>query len=99
MRKIAEDRVVLQKVCKRLRIGKVVDCDDLNILVVECGAKHVASDAPETVDSYFDSHSASVMSASTQGTSCTDIQTTHASTRRMEGAKRRWQPNSSILEL
>src|SRR6266481_373239 len=45
VRQVAEDGVVLQKVCERLGIGDVIDGDELNVLVVERGTHDVASDA------------------------------------------------------
>src|SRR6266851_3720323 len=59
VRQIAEDRVVLQKVRESLRVGDVVNGDELNVLVVERGAHDVATDAAEAVDANLDGHSSS----------------------------------------
>src|SRR6266404_4318156 len=56
VRQVAEDGVVLQKVCERLGIGDVIDGDELNVLVVERGAHDVASDAAEAVDADLNGH-------------------------------------------
>ena len=42
-----------------LRIGEIVDRDEIKIVVGERGAKNIAADAAEAVDAYFDCHIAS----------------------------------------
>src|SRR5277367_3839050 len=58
---VAENGVVLQQVGERFRISEIVDGYEFDIWVFERGAQHVATDAPEAVNAYFDSHLASVM--------------------------------------
>ena len=53
---IAEDGIVLQKVREGLRVGNVVDGDELNVPVFKRGAHDVATDAAEAVDTDFDGH-------------------------------------------
>ena len=48
------DRIVLQEMRERLRIGDVVDGDEVERLVTEAGAQDVAADAPEPVDADAD---------------------------------------------
>jgi len=43
-----------------LGLGQVVDGDDVDVGIVQRSAINVASDTSETVDTYFDSHVASV---------------------------------------
>src|SRR4029077_19450050 len=56
VRQIAEDGVVLQEVRERLRVGDVVDGNELNVLVVDRGAHDVATDAAEAVNAGLDGH-------------------------------------------
>jgi hypothetical protein len=42
--------------CERLRVRNIVDRNDFDVPVAECGAKNVSADAPETVDPYFHWH-------------------------------------------
>ncbi len=56
VRKVAEDGVVLQKVREGLRVGDVVDGDELDVLVVKRGAHDVATDAAEAVDADLNGH-------------------------------------------
>src|ERR1043166_2069894 len=45
-------RVVLQQIRERSRVGEIVDGDEFDAgTAFERGAQHVASDAPETIDS------------------------------------------------
>src|SRR6185437_6801361 len=57
---VAQDGIVLQQVGQGFGIGKVVDRHKFDVSVIEGGAQHVAPDAPESVDPYFDCHIASV---------------------------------------
>ena len=51
----AMHRVVLQQIRERRGVGEIVDGDEFDVeLSLERGADHVASDAPETVDSNLD---------------------------------------------
>ncbi len=53
----AEDRVVLEQVGERLRIGQVVDGDELEVGPSRmCRAEDVAPDPPETVDADLHCH-------------------------------------------
>ncbi len=54
----AVDRVVLEQVGERRRVGQVVDADDVEVVVFafEDGAKDEPSDAAKAVDTEFDSH-------------------------------------------
>src|SRR5262249_11894059 len=53
-RKRPVHRIVLQQVSEGLRIGDVVDGDELERGLVETGTQHVAADAAETVDADAD---------------------------------------------
>ena len=53
----AQHRVVLQKVCQCFGIRDVIDGNDVDILVANGRAEKVASDPPETIDSYLNRHS------------------------------------------
>ena len=56
-REAAEDRVVLEQVGERLRVGEVVDGDELEVGAGRVGgAEDVAADAPEAVDADLHSH-------------------------------------------
>src|SRR5438552_7204309 len=57
--KISEDGIVLQKVRERVRVGDVVDGDELNVSIVERGAHDVATNAAEAVDANLNGHSSS----------------------------------------
>src|SRR6516165_1459459 len=52
----AKYRVIFQKVSQGLGVSDVVNRDDLNFRVVQGRTKEVATDAPEAVDSDFNSH-------------------------------------------
>ena len=54
---IAQHRIVFQKMRQRLRIGNIVDGDEVDILVAQRGAKDVAADAAKSIDAHFDCHS------------------------------------------
>ena len=56
---VAEHRVVLQQMRKRVRAREVVDGDKVDVLVAERGAHDVAADAAEAVDTYPDRHAKS----------------------------------------
>jgi hypothetical protein len=47
---VAEDGVVLEQVGEGRRGGEVVDGDEFDVRVADCGAEDVASDAAEAVD-------------------------------------------------
>ena len=53
---VAEDGVVLEKVGQRVGVRDVVDGDDVDAAISECGAENVPPDAPEAVDPYLDCH-------------------------------------------
>ena len=56
-REAAEDRVVLEQVGERARVGEVVDGDELDVRSRRVrGAEDVAPDASETVDADLHSH-------------------------------------------
>jgi len=59
VRKIAQDRIVLQQMRQRFRIGDVVDGDKLNVPIVQSRAHDVAPDAAKTVNTYLNGHSSS----------------------------------------
>ncbi len=44
---------------QRLGVRNVVDGDELNLLVVDGGARNIAADAAEAVNSYLDWHASS----------------------------------------
>ena len=52
----AVNRVVLEQVCQGLRVGEIVDCDDLELGAVLCRAEHISTDTTKTVDGYFYRH-------------------------------------------
>ncbi len=54
----AVDRVILEHVGEIVRIEKIVDADDLDILreVLDRRTEHHATDAAETIDANFDCH-------------------------------------------
>src|SRR5579872_1225126 len=54
---IAEYGVVLKKVGQSLCVSKVVDRDEFDFRMMECGAHDIASDASEPIDPDFDCHS------------------------------------------
>jgi hypothetical protein len=53
---VPEDRVVLEQMRQRPGVGHVVRGDDVDLRVVNRRAKHVSSDASESVDPNLDSH-------------------------------------------
>ena len=53
---VAEDGVVLEQVGQGGRGGEVVDGDEFDVWVADCGAEDVASDAAEAVDAYLYCH-------------------------------------------
>ena len=56
-REAAQDRVVLEQVGEGLRVGQVVDRDELQLGPRRpCRAENVSPDPPETVDADLDSH-------------------------------------------
>src|SRR5580704_1365961 len=56
VRKIAENRVVLEQVREGFGVGNIVDGDELDVLVIERSAHDIPSDAAEAVDTYLDGH-------------------------------------------
>src|SRR5215216_7449457 len=46
----AMDRIVLEQMRERLCVGEVVDCDELEFLVVQRRTKYVPSDAAEAIN-------------------------------------------------
>ena len=60
---VAVHRVVLEHVGEVVGLQKVVDADDLDVggEVLDGGAKDVAADAAEAVDTHFDGHESSRM--------------------------------------
>ena len=56
---VAENRVVLEQVGQRLRIGEIVDGDEVQVLVGERGAENVTSNASKTINADFYCHVAS----------------------------------------
>ena len=59
LREIAEDRIVLQQMRERLRVGDVVHGHKLDRRIAQRRAKNVPPDAAKTVDSYFNRHASS----------------------------------------
>src|SRR5271168_2737900 len=59
MGEIAEDRIVFQEMCERLRIGDVIYRHNLDCRVAERGAKYIAANAAKPVDTHFDGHASS----------------------------------------
>ena len=57
---IAENGVVLEQVGQCFRAGEIVHCNKFNFRIFQGGAKDIAPDAPETVDSNFYSHAFSL---------------------------------------
>src|SRR2546425_1249754 len=54
--KVAQHGVIFKKMRQRLRIRDVVHRHNIDILVVHRGTVKIASNAPKTVDAYFDCH-------------------------------------------
>ena len=52
----AENGIVLREMGERLRVGEIVDRDELDVRIVQGGANHVASNAAEAVDANFYGH-------------------------------------------
>src|SRR5207302_5505456 len=50
---ITQHRIVFQKMRQRLRVGNIVDRDEVDVLVAQRGAKDVAADAAKSVDTHF----------------------------------------------
>src|ERR1700722_14790355 len=59
VREIAQDRIVLQQMGQSFRVGDVVDCHNFNRRIFQRGAKNVAPDPSETINSDFNRHEAS----------------------------------------
>ena len=53
---LAEDGIVLQQVRQRLGVGEIVGGDKFDVGMMQAGADHIAADAAEAVDAYFDGH-------------------------------------------
>src|SRR3990172_5785407 len=53
---VPQDRVVLEKMRRRLGVGHIVRGDDIDLRVMNRRAKHVSSNASESVDPNLDSH-------------------------------------------
>jgi hypothetical protein len=56
MIEISEYRVILQQVCKALRVRKIVNSDEIDIGVTDRSAKDIASNASKAVDTNFHRH-------------------------------------------
>src|SRR5207248_6266430 len=56
---VAKHRIVFQKMCERLRAGQIVYCDKLEIRITQGRAHYIASNTPETINTYFNCHVAS----------------------------------------
>ena len=54
---VAQNRVVLEQVGERLRVGQVVDGDNIDRVVIHRRAHDVPANPAEPVDPYFDGHS------------------------------------------
>src|ERR1041385_8536862 len=48
-RKATVDGIILEQVCKRMRVGKIVYSDDFNVFALKNHTKRNAADATETV--------------------------------------------------
>ena len=60
VRQVAENRVVLQKMGQRFRIGQIVDRDEIQVWIFERSAQNVAADSSEAIDANFNCHVSSV---------------------------------------
>ena len=60
---VTEDGVVLQQMGQSLGIGEIVDGDELQARIVECGAKNIAANAAKAVDANFNCHRTSLRNA------------------------------------
>src|SRR5262249_15040457 len=56
VREIAEDRVILQEVSKRVRVGQIIYGNEVKFLVSQCGSQNIAPDATEPIDPNFNRH-------------------------------------------
>ncbi len=55
--KIAEDRVVLEKVGQSLRAGEIVYGDDIDVRIVKRCAENIAANTAKAIDTNFNRHS------------------------------------------
>src|SRR5208283_1872704 len=55
--KIAENRVVLEKVGQGGRAGEIVYGDDIDVRIVEGCAEYIAANTAKTIDANFNCHS------------------------------------------
>ncbi len=65
--------VILQQVCKHLRGGQIVDCDDLRALVTEHLAECQTTDTTKAVDSNLNCHAFSFREVVPELLSATDL--------------------------
>src|SRR5579862_6843311 len=56
---VAQDGIVLEQVGQGFGVGQVVDRHKFDIAVIERGTQHVAPDAAESINAYFDCHKTS----------------------------------------
>ena len=59
MRQVAEDRIIFQKVSEGFGVGEIVYGHDIDVFVVECSTKDVATNTSKAVNANFHSHVAS----------------------------------------
>ncbi len=55
--KIAEDRVVLEKMGQSLRAGQIIYGDDFDIWIIQRCAEHIAANTAKAIDANFNCHS------------------------------------------
>jgi hypothetical protein len=49
MIEIAEHGIILKQVCEGFRVRQIVDRDNIDVRITDCGAVDIASDAPKAV--------------------------------------------------
>ena len=60
VRKVPQNRVILQKVGQRFRIRQIVDCYEVQVRILERSAQNIAANSSEAIDANFDCHVSSV---------------------------------------
>src|SRR6266516_6718848 len=60
---ISQHRIVLQQVRECLRIGDIVNSNEVDFRIPKRGAKNVAPDATKSIDADFNCHSVSILQA------------------------------------
>jgi hypothetical protein len=59
MVKVPQHGIVFEQVRQRFRVGYVINCDEVYVLVAKCRAKDVSANPTEPVDANFHRHALS----------------------------------------